>query len=791
MAPVAAEVEGTGPAGFASGSGSSAEQDTRAPLKSSPAKTAWSHLVDYTPPTPAPVQERHRSSAASFVPPSSQAYFASTIYQQHRPLIIDAGSSELRAGWANDNRYALPELTHESLVSRYKDRKKGNQVLLAGAEANVDGPAKGAARSPWDGDVITSTDLLENLIDYALLKLGVASEGSVEHPIVMTETLCNPSFPRSLTSELLFETYGVPSASYGLDSLFSAYANGLEDALIVSSGHSGSHIIPLVGGRGDLNHAKKLNLGGSHATDFLLKLTQLKYPAFPTRVNPLQASWMRQEFCYVYTPATSSYDDHIRRLSNPDELAKEDRIIQFPFTIVEKEEKTEEELQRQAEKKKESARRLQEQTQRIRLEKLLQKENDLAYYNQVKEFKAKERKADYMASAAPLDREGFETEQALEQTTKKLEAALKRSRARELGAEDEPAEPPSFPLVEVPDHQLDEEGVKEKRRQRLMKAGYDARTRAKLEKEEEKRLEEEARLRDQAERENDPRAWASKVRAQYQESIAKAKDRIRRKEMLADRKSLAAQERMKTIANLASEKGDTSGPGSTKRKRGADDGFGANDDDWSVYREIGNADDSEEEEDDKVTLEQLERRLLDHDPTFTEDDTWSAVEARNNKITTTFLRGYYPPWDPDDVAQAHQIHLNVERARVPEILWQPSIAGVDQAGLDELVTHVLRNYQQDVTKRLANNIFVTGQHTQYPNFDDRLCQSVRATQSVDIPVRTVRARDVRFDAWRGMSMWSLTDDFQKTCITKADWQEKGADYLSARHAHRFTAAMYD
>jgi actin-related protein 5 len=40
--------------------------------------------------------------------------------------------------------------------------------------------------------------------------------------------------------------------------------------------------------------------------------------------------------------------------------------------------------------------------------------------------------------------------------------------------------------VDVPDHQLNEEELKEKRRQRLLKAGYDARSRAKAEREAER-----------------------------------------------------------------------------------------------------------------------------------------------------------------------------------------------------------------------------------------------------------------------------------------------------------------
>lgn len=49
----------------------------------------------------------------------------------------------------------------------------------------------------------------------------------------------------------------------------------------------------------------------------------------------------------------------------------------------------------------------------------------------------------------------------------------------------------------------------------------------------------------------------------------------------------------------------------------------------------------------------------------------------------------YP--DPADPAQQHQLHLNVERMRVPETLFQPAaLIGVDEAGLEEIVASVLR-----------------------------------------------------------------------------------------------------
>ena len=70
----------------------------------------------------------------------------------------------------------------------------------------------------------------------------------------------------------------------------------------------------------------------------------------------------------------------------------------------------------------------------------------------------------------------------------------------------------SFPLLDVPDEELDEAGLKEKRHQRLMKSNVEARQRAKAEKEREKaRIAEEQRLDDEK-RENEFDAWIEERR---------------------------------------------------------------------------------------------------------------------------------------------------------------------------------------------------------------------------------------------------------------------------------------
>lgn len=62
-------------------------------------------------------------------------------------------------------------------------------------------------------------------------------------------------------NELLFEGYSVPSVVYGIDSLFSYYANnGTKDdgGIIISSGNTSTHIIPTIGDRGILSKTKRL-----------------------------------------------------------------------------------------------------------------------------------------------------------------------------------------------------------------------------------------------------------------------------------------------------------------------------------------------------------------------------------------------------------------------------------------------------------------------------------------------------------------------------------------------------
>lgn len=216
---------------------------------------------------------------------------------------------------------------------------------------------------------------------------------------------------------------------------------------------------------------------------------------------------MVHNHCYVS-------QDYSRELSGYLEwsgLEDRDRVIQYPFTEHVVQEKTEEELAKIAERKKESGRRLQEQAARMRLEKLVKKEQELEYWKALQIRLESENKKE---TRRILEAEDMKDEAALEKLIRELEKSIKRSRNKDLGIEETEEQPEemTFPMLDIPDDQLDEAGLKEKRHQRLMKSNVDARQRAKEEKEREKARVAEEERQDREERENNFESWISKRR---------------------------------------------------------------------------------------------------------------------------------------------------------------------------------------------------------------------------------------------------------------------------------------
>ena len=691
-------------------------------------------------------------------------------------IIIDNGSSAVRAGWQTE---ATPRLQFPPLMARYTDRKLNRKLTFIGSEIYFDGTARGQAKNVYEpgSNIVNNWDVQEGILDCVFIKLGIdAEKGEVDRPVVMTEPLANLGYTRKVMSEILYELYNVPSVAYGVDSLFSYSYNDGNTGLVVSSANMSTHLIPVVDRQPLISHATRLDWGRSQCAEYLQRLLKAKYPGLLTsgKVTETQIEDLVRTHCYV----SQDHDKETLHLLDWSGLEDRDHIVQLPFQEKEIVQKSEEEIRRAEEKRREGGRRLQEQAAKMRLEKLIRKEQELEYFKQLQE---QVQEASKKEARALLDEEEFKDELALERRIKEMEKSIRKQRSKDVGdLEEEPEEPPSYPLLDVPDEELDEESLKAKRQQRLLKSNHEARARAKAEKEAEKARQAEVQRLDDERREADLDSWVEERRVARQATIQRIKDRDRLRADLGNRKSQASQMRMKHIANLASDN-----PLGRKRRRGGndDDGFGADDADWMIYREIqaGRNDDEEddEEEDLGAQLKSIEAQLLKYDPDFTEQSTQEAQKDWTKSLMHAFLRGPWP-FDSETARESNQFHLNVERVRVPEVVFQPSIAGVDQAGIVEIAEDIVMQRLEGhgpARDDILKDVFVTGGYALFQGFEERLRNELRAVLPADVQLGLRRAKDPVLDAWRGAAKWAATQESRQAFVSREEWLEKGGDYI--------------
>ncbi|GAW05609.1 chromatin remodeling complex subunit [Lentinula edodes] len=135
-------------------------------------------------------------------------------------------------------------------------------------------------------------------------------------------------------------------------------------------------------------------------------------------------------------------------------------------------------------------------------------------------------------------------------------------------------EEPSFPLVDIPDADLDPSSLAEKKNKSFSSwlrsptsCTQGAELKAIKDREEKpsektKRIEEKL---DSEAREADLEGWARKLKGEQEALMTRIKDRAKRRAAMSDRKSAAKQERMKNIANLRLLEKMLGGSGTSKK----------------------------------------------------------------------------------------------------------------------------------------------------------------------------------------------------------------------------------
>jgi len=131
------------------------------------------------------------------------------------------------------------------------------------------------------------------------------------------------------------------------------------------------------------------------------------------------------------------------------------------------------------------------------------------------------------------------------------------------------------------------------------------------------------------------------------------------------------------------------------------------------------------------------------------------------------------------------IELGAERFRAPEILFRPSLVGMEYLGVHQCVIDSIFKSDLDIRKVFLSQIVIAGGSTMFNGFGDRLLNEIRkgiprsASQGVKIKISAPPNRDRL--TWLGGSILASLAAFKSMWITKSQYAEEGASILHKRN----------
>lgn len=605
------------------------------------------------------------------VKPDIFLVYSDNVSKSRIPIIIDNGSYLCKAGWIVNEK---PPLVFRNVAAKHRGKKE-SETQVGNDIKNIEA-VRWLLKTQFDKNVVTQFDVQETILDYIFNHLGINSNGAVNHPIVMSEAVCNPNYSRQLMSELLFECYNVPQVSYGVDSLFSFYNYNAKSkglfGLVVSLGYNTCHVLPVVRSRFDVRNAKRINIGTSNMDSFFHRILQLKYSAHASTITLSRAESLIREHMLF----SQNYMDDVRMWENECYAKNNTHIVQLPYVPLPGSNSS------NNAGKMEKCQALLKRVQAVRLkqrsEKLAFDEEHLQECLSVQDLIED---GDDEAILA-LQELGYTSAAELLAGIKKLNCNIRKLKNLIASQQDEPQESPFANWCE------------------------------------------ELNLNNFT----DADSWLNAVK-------------LKRKEVFDARQKLSS-DRLKST-NLGGFSFTT-----------ANDLFGgvfADPIEMKSFQEH-----TMELEEKKEQLKILDEVLAEYEREFSK-----------SQINFSF-----------NLAEYYQLQIGLERIRVPEIIFQPTMVGIEQAGLAETIEMVLARYTLSDQQKLAENVFITGGCAKLPFIKERIETELLAMRPFQSKFNVQLAGDPLFDAWKGAKKWALNDDnLKKFSVTRQEYEEKGGDYL--------------
>ncbi|OIT34785.1 actin-101 [Nicotiana attenuata] len=119
------------------------------------------------------------------------------------------------------------------------------------------------------------------------------------------------------------------------------------------------------------------------------------------------------------------------------------------------------------------------------------------------------------------------------------------------------------------------------------------------------------------------------------------------------------------------------------------------------------------------------------------------------------------------------INIGAERFRCPEVLFQPSLVGMQATGIHEKAYNSIMRCDVDIRKDLFSNIVLSGGSTMFSGIPERMVKEITALAPSGMKIKVVAPPERKYGAWIGGSILASLCTFEQMWITKGEYDEIG------------------
>jgi actin beta/gamma 1 len=119
------------------------------------------------------------------------------------------------------------------------------------------------------------------------------------------------------------------------------------------------------------------------------------------------------------------------------------------------------------------------------------------------------------------------------------------------------------------------------------------------------------------------------------------------------------------------------------------------------------------------------------------------------------------------------ITIGNERFRCAEVMFQPSLIGLEQEGIHKLTYQSIMKCDVDIRKDLYGNVVMSGGSTMFEGIPERLEKEITALAPSSMTIKIIAPPERKYSVWIGGSILSSLSTFEEMWITKNEYDESG------------------